>query len=1184
MKARVLVTMLIWACAIMAFGQGKKKSSFLQEFKITPEQKTVSNNSFIKDSVNLQYAINKMDTIKKGKVRLYAKLVKRYGKFEGYGKPISKDFASHMSYYYRLTYLDGSKYPARIEALDGYHQLTTDHGMGTYLVNQYSDTDKGADKQWVEKLQSVCQWDFVYNPKGEIVMERAYDRDSSLVYSYYPVKVGDKVAGTFTDAWGMPAKLRSDSIGGGNIVYISYDKNGFESLLEFMDENGYRQTNKDGAYMTRREYSEDGMQISEASCNIAGLRTIDNFGNCGWKAEYNAKGDSVFTTYLDDRWEPIRIQNNVDPYSINVVKTLQRYDEYGRLIEYAYFDTDNKPDKNSLGIHKTRHTYNKRGRRISVAFYDIEGNLINGNDGWASWENQYDNEGRFVSYRNYNAQRKAVNINGNCSGKVIYNNKGEQIARYDSMVVDDKIVLQYSSVLCFKTVDGCKPLSVEDTIPKDYVELRTFYDQNMRIYNEQDKQGRNIRWEYYDLEGNPIMYEADNFSKEINTYIDKDSLTINTDVYLDDKGKWIKRNGYNWYFYKGNVYKKDGKKLSCDDFRYNQDSILLASYRFMYDERGAINSQMTLNRFGVPARTAIDGVIYYKVNVSSSLKGDFSTFVSRNEFDEPAYFDSEGIVCYYRNLGGVSEYYYDENGNLISDMKAFKDTIPAVMCLVVTDSIGYKLGLKDNDVIVKYGNWTSDLHLQKSNSRNAMYIEMVTTALTEKEMLVLRHNPSEKTSAIVRIPLPKGTIQELGFFPQLIYYTQKEKERYNDAVKAYLAKEHLLTLGGFPYMQGSHSVIMCTPNGIGGTGVTMGTAMPYVHNPGFVLSLAKYEMEDDKIIAHQYWNLGMGNDTLLIAYERGKKEQYYISTTLDLSGSYDGYPYNSDNHSLQIVQIDDERYARLQEVFGRFMKRRGDSFDKAYLAKPVAVDKKLTPRRFFEEEKKKGFTVIGNAMGVINADSTILSKAFAGLQRISISKIISPDEYEFVLRSMQAINQDGYVKLPNFYNEDLALVKKDDSFFSELFLIYKLGKRIDIYYQKGKFTREDMLAFQRYFGKKDASYLGVGIDLQSVALMHVEEDGHFRKNGLEGYFVLLRNNQWKLGQDFNLLGEEINNSRNAECDMVFIRLNEDENNKLSLGKYYDMKFPAGILGVRFVDFNLPIELYEEVVSRMNSGK
>lgn len=1179
MKIRFLVAVIACAFAMAAFGQGKERSSFLKNFKVDTEQNMASDKKFIKDSVKVQSVI-KIEAIRKGEKRLYAKLVKRYGRWEGYGKPISKDFASHMSCYYRLTYLDGGKYPARIEALDGYHQLTTNHDMGTYLVNQFSETDKGADKEWVEKLKLVCQWDFVYNSKGEVVMERAYDRNGNMVYSYYPVKVGDKVAGTFTDNLGMPAKLRSDSIGGGNVVYISYDENGFENLLEFMDENGYRRTNKDGAYMTRKTYTKEGLQLSDASCNIAGMRTIDNFGNCGWTAEYSAKGDSVFSTYRDDQWNPIRLRNNIDPYSNNVIKSLQRYDEYGRLIEYAYFDTENRPDVNDMGIHKTKYVYNERGRITAAAYYDIEGKLVNGDDGWASWENEFDKEGRRVAYRSYNAQRQAVNVNGNCSGKIVYNNKGEQIAQHDSMVVDDKIILQYSSVLHLKTVDGCKPLSIEDTIPKDYVEWRTFYDQNMSIYIEQDKQGRNVRWEYFDLKGNPIMYAGD-YSKNINTYTDKDSITVvNTDVYLDDKGKWIKGSSYV-------SYKKNGKEFSRDSFDYGNDSTLStlsASYRFTYDESGMIKSQMALNRFGIPARTATDGVIYYKVNVSRSLRGGFSAFVARNEFDEPAYFEEWGMVGHYKNFGDTSQNYYDEKGNLISDMDAFKDSIPAVMCLVITDSVGYKLGLKDNDVIVKYGNWTSDLHLQNSSSRNAMYLEMITAALSEKKMLVLRHNPSKKSSAIVRVSLPKGTIQELGFFPQLLYYTSREKERYEDAVKEYLEKEHLSTLGGFPYMQGSHSVIIRTPNGIGGAGVTMGTAMPYVHNPGFVLSLAKYEMEDDKIIAHQYWNLGMGNDTLLIAYERGKKEQYYISTTLDLSGSYDGYPYNSENHSLQFVQINDEQYAQLQEVFGRFMKRRGDSFDKAYLARPIAVDKKLTPNRLFEEEKKKGFTVIENAIGVINADSTVLPKAFAGLQRISVSKIISPDEYESVLRSMQAISQKGYVKLPNFYNEDLALVKKNGSSFSELLLIYKWGKRIDIYYQKGEFTREDMLAFQRHFGKKDVSYLGVGIDLQPVALMHVEEDGHFRKNGLEGYFVLLRNNQWKLGQDFNLLGEEINNNRNAERDLVFIRLNEDENNKLSLGEYYDMKFPAGILGVRFVDFNLPIELYEEVVSRMNSGK
>ena len=44
-------------------------------------------------------------------------------------------------------------------------------------------------------------------------------------------------------------------------------------------------------------------------------------------------------------------------------------------------------------------------------------------------------------------------------------------------------------------------------------------------------------------------------------------------------------------------------------------------------------------------------------------------------------------------------------------------------------------------------------------------------------------------------------------------------------------------------------------------------------------------------------------------------------------------------------------------------------------------------------------------------------------------------------KKAQAINQNGYVKLPNFYNEDLALVKKDGSSFSELFLFFRRNIR-----------------------------------------------------------------------------------------------------------------------------------------------
>ena len=219
--------------------------------------------------------IERIKNLKADRVELYSNVIKRFGRWEGYGKPISLDYASHLRYYYKLTFIGNSKHPNRMQAYDGYHQLTSNHTIGTYLVDQTSDKDEDADSIWINKLKNVAQWDFVYNEKGDISIERAYDTNGELVYSFYPVKIGSRVAGTFTDAWGMPARLRKT--GGAQVVYVSYDKNGYESLHEFYDEDGFRQKNRDGAYMSRMTNRSDGLILTKASCNIVGQRMIDIF-------------------------------------------------------------------------------------------------------------------------------------------------------------------------------------------------------------------------------------------------------------------------------------------------------------------------------------------------------------------------------------------------------------------------------------------------------------------------------------------------------------------------------------------------------------------------------------------------------------------------------------------------------------------------------------------------------------------------------------------------------------------------------------------------------------------------------------------------------------------------------------------------------------------------------------------
>lgn len=105
----------------------------------------------------------------------------------------------------------------------------------------------------------------------------------------------------------MPVKMRKDSLeAGANYVHITYDEQGNEILYEYMDEQGYRAKNKDGAYMTKKEYDKDGLQIKEASCNAIGNYMIDDYGNCLAGTRNMIKTDSkqvhVITIIIGNRY------------------------------------------------------------------------------------------------------------------------------------------------------------------------------------------------------------------------------------------------------------------------------------------------------------------------------------------------------------------------------------------------------------------------------------------------------------------------------------------------------------------------------------------------------------------------------------------------------------------------------------------------------------------------------------------------------------------------------------------------------------------------------------------------------------------------------------------------------------------------------------------------------------------
>jgi len=351
----------------------------------------------------------------------------------------------------------------------------------------------------------------------------------------------------------------------------------------------------------------------------------------------------------------------------------------------------------------------------------------------------------------------------------------------------------------------------------------------------------------------------------------------------------------------------------------------------------------------------------------------------------------------------------------------------------------------------------------------------------------------------LKVSLPAGTIQELGFFLQLIYYTTKECQRHKYVLQEYLEKNGLTSLGNSTTSEGTHKVYIRKPNRVKGDIPIYGDAAPHHYNPAIVLSMAKYIRRDSTIIADKYWNMGMGADTLLNILTSEDVSSYYISVSTNLKDSYDVFPYYANAHEWGFVNISDEQYSRVRQVNEDFIQRRGNSFNPAYRKISRAIgskirSKRLKPINFFQDVKNKSEVIyVKKALGFVNNDSIRLPECFKNIEMAYISKAQCKDTYSRIIEEMDKIDTTGYVRLPNFYPEDLALVKvAGKNTYSEIFLIYFAKNDIRIFCQKGLFSMDELMAIQKTFGKEKATSLyNIPDDRSQIPLIcaYTEQEG-----------------------------------------------------------------------------------------------
>lgn len=728
------------------------------------------------------------------KPEMYAKVIKQFGWFKGYGKPLTPEEARHHSLVYRFSNMNKAGNWTKMEALDAYGDLTTKHRMMPYLYNANDATDSGGNKDWADKLQSVCYWEFLADGTGKkCIMERANDEKGNLIYCYMPTYISDnEIIGQYIDAWGQPAAFRADSVMDGDnkialkqhrLIHIIMDRQGNDSVLQHMDIYGKPCPNSNGVMMERRFY-KNGIRVKELSCDILGNPVLDNWGNCGWVQELDARGNCIKYTIIDTEGKPMRMPVT-DRNDDSEVGYITEYDRWDNQISQQYFDENLKPDTASNGVHRYVQRFDDRGNVIYKAAYDLDGNLH------AFSPNTTAIEKAAFNKKGYRTLFEAFTVDGDyidtssgyfCRMETEYNDKNETTAYHNYVAIDKKLSL-------YKYYEKTANSEVYWV-----VNTKNCYKDSL------DSKGRLVSRRYYNSVWEPVLSAESGYHQKLIAYSYDKRRNISTTMvqFFDEDGNAVVPSDKS----EEEGLKKYASEVSIVDSLHHTTSVLrknltdvTESYRQKYNsDFSEILSQQSTNDFGLPARSrSNDGLLYYKGKVLKALDNNTQTIMGYNEFDEPALMtdDNKNIYCYYMDNEGKRTY-YDEYMQPISDMSTFVNHTSEAFIIEVNDSIGYTNGLKDGDVLLRYGDWVTNRDASYNFEGELLLEEVLSAADDSIDVWLMRHHPERNTSEAVTLRLPGRTITELGFTHHRVYYTNTEKKRMTECFDNLLASNKAL--------------------------------------------------------------------------------------------------------------------------------------------------------------------------------------------------------------------------------------------------------------------------------------------------------------------------------------------------------------------------------------------------------
>lgn len=437
----------------------------------------------------------------------YSDLIKRNGCPVGI-RELSESEARKLAASYLVVYKgivrEGWRFrwkpPFRVVAVDSHLKPTTNHSMGTYLWKKSSDSDSGSGQSQARGerlgLHTVCQWEFVSNANGEVIYERALDREGRMVYGFIYSPPGSGQSGTrlarFVGPDGFPQLQRTSAA---EYVSIHYDTAGWEDRVAFRDGKNMPAAGPDGAYGQSADHNFRGQVTRLLSLDADGNNMIDNTGNCGLEVIYDEKGSATEVRSLGPDLMPMAVK---DGWFISKMEN----DDLGRLRRSTYHGAKGEPVVHKDGYHGWEGEYDEHGNQITTTYVGLDGKPTLLGSGAAIFRSAYNPEGKTtrMSYHGVNGE-PVLHKDGNHAWEAKFDERGNQVS------------------LTYVGLDG-KPTLVTS----GYAAMRSTFD----------ARGRKTRQAYFGTNGEPVLHKDGNHAWE-SEYDDRGNEISTTFAGLDGK-------------------------------------------------------------------------------------------------------------------------------------------------------------------------------------------------------------------------------------------------------------------------------------------------------------------------------------------------------------------------------------------------------------------------------------------------------------------------------------------------------------------------------------------------------------------------------------------------------------------------------------------------------------------------